>query len=129
MALAEFPRHRFSVEEYRRMGDVGLLSPDDRVELIEGEIADMSPIGRVHAAVGVLAVEADPELQPARRPPHRLDVHLVAPRVAEVVLVGEPSCGPHGAEHGHGLLVELIVRIVIELHAEPAPPMSKLCRW
>jgi hypothetical protein len=51
MALAEFPRHRFTVEEYRRMGDVGLLSPDDRVELIEGEIADMTPIGRVHASV------------------------------------------------------------------------------
>jgi Uma2 family endonuclease len=48
MALAEIPRHRFSVEEYHRMGDVGLLDPAARVELIEGELIDMSPTGRLH---------------------------------------------------------------------------------
>jgi Uma2 family endonuclease len=51
MALAEVPRHRFTVEEYHRMGHVGLLHPDARVELIEGEIIDMSPVGRVHRAI------------------------------------------------------------------------------
>jgi Uma2 family endonuclease len=51
MAVAEIPRHRFTVEEYHRMGEVGLLHPDARVELIEGEIVDMSPIGRVHNGI------------------------------------------------------------------------------
>jgi Uma2 family endonuclease len=48
MALAEFPRHRFTVDEYHRMGEIGLLHPDLRVELIEGEIIDMTPIGPDH---------------------------------------------------------------------------------
>jgi Uma2 family endonuclease len=48
MALAEFPRHRFTVEEYHRMGETGLLQPDLRVELIEGEVIDMAPIGPDH---------------------------------------------------------------------------------
>jgi hypothetical protein len=31
-------RHRFTVEEYRRMGEAGIFSDDDRVELIDGEV-------------------------------------------------------------------------------------------
>jgi Uma2 family endonuclease len=52
-----WPRpHRLTVDEYYRMAEVGLLSPDDRTELIEGEIVDMPPIGSGHAAaVTVLA--------------------------------------------------------------------------
>ena len=43
-------RHRFSVEEYHRMGQAGIFSEDARVELIEGEILEMTPIGSRHAA-------------------------------------------------------------------------------
>ena len=44
-------RHRITVNEYHRMAEVGLLAPDARVELIEGEIIDMAPIGKAHASI------------------------------------------------------------------------------
>jgi hypothetical protein len=40
-----YRRHRFTAEEYHRMGEAGLFGEDDRVELIEGEIVEMTPIG------------------------------------------------------------------------------------
>jgi Uma2 family endonuclease len=45
----EWPRHhRLTVENYYRMGEVGILRPDERVELIDGEIIDMAPPGSLH---------------------------------------------------------------------------------
>jgi Uma2 family endonuclease len=46
---AAMPYHRWSVEEYHQMALSGLLDETDRVELIEGELIDMSPIGSKHA--------------------------------------------------------------------------------
>ncbi|MBI1735312.1 MAG: Uma2 family endonuclease [Candidatus Rokubacteria bacterium] len=43
-------RRRFTLDEYHWMGRVGIFHEDDRVELIEGEIIEMTPIGTVHAA-------------------------------------------------------------------------------
>ncbi len=37
---------RFTVDEYMAMGEAGILHEDDRIELIDGEIIIMPPIGR-----------------------------------------------------------------------------------
>jgi Uma2 family endonuclease len=41
---------RFTVEEYHRMAEAGILTEDDRVELVRGEVVEMEPIGSRHAA-------------------------------------------------------------------------------
>lgn len=44
-------RHRLTVDDFHRMGEAGILRADDRSELIDGEVFDMSPIDRLHAAL------------------------------------------------------------------------------
>lgn len=44
-------RHRFDVEAYHRMAESGVFDLEERVELIEGEIIDMAPIGPMHAGL------------------------------------------------------------------------------
>jgi Uma2 family endonuclease len=51
-------RHRLTLDDYHRLGEAGILGEDDRVELLEGQLVDMSPIGPRHA----LAVDALNEL-------------------------------------------------------------------
>ena len=43
-------RHLVTVDEFERMVDAGVFAPDRRLELIDGEIVDMSPIGSAHQA-------------------------------------------------------------------------------
>jgi len=48
-------RRRFTVDEYLHMAEAGILTKRDRVELLEGEIVEMTPCGSPHgAAVSVL---------------------------------------------------------------------------
>lgn len=60
MSEAGVAKHRFTVEEFRKMGEADIFGEDDRVELVEGEIVEMTPIGwrhveSVNALTGVLA--------------------------------------------------------------------------
>jgi Uma2 family endonuclease len=51
MSIDLVARHRFTVDEYHRMGEAGVFAEDARVELINGEIVEMTPIGSRHAAL------------------------------------------------------------------------------
>ena len=109
----ELPRHLWTVEEYHRMGEVGLLDADTRVELIEGEIVEMAPIGDAHAATsnrlnrllvlavgerGIVAVgnpvrlsqrsEPQPDFSVLRP---RADYQTKGPRTEDVMLAVEVS--------------------------------------
>jgi Uma2 family endonuclease len=46
----QIERRWFSVDEYDRMIEAGIFTEDDRIELIDGEVVKMSPVGNSHAA-------------------------------------------------------------------------------
>ena len=54
LAAEGLPRRAFSVADVERMVEVGLLDPDERIELIGGELVPMSPKGSRHEALKVL---------------------------------------------------------------------------
>ncbi|MDQ2783794.1 MAG: Uma2 family endonuclease [Chloroflexota bacterium] len=71
------PRRRFTVAEYQRMGEVGIFTEDDRVELIEGEMYQMSPIGIRHArCVNRLTVILSRHLEPDMLPNVQNPIYL-----------------------------------------------------
>lgn len=49
-AVSTFPRRRFTVQQYERMVEAGVIRPDERVELLDGEVVEMPPIGPPHAS-------------------------------------------------------------------------------
>jgi Uma2 family endonuclease len=44
-------RHRLTAKEFHRMAEAGILHENDRIELVEGELIDMAPIGGNHAGI------------------------------------------------------------------------------
>jgi Uma2 family endonuclease len=97
--------HAFTVDEWHRMGAVSLFGADARMELLDGEIIDMAPIGSRHAgtvnrltrllvgAVGDRAVVAvqNPVYLDTRSEP-LADLALLAPRADDYTLAhAEPS--------------------------------------
>jgi Uma2 family endonuclease len=101
-------RRRFTVDEYHRMAEAGILREDERVELLDGDVVEMSPVGDRHVealnrcnrrfvlALGERAV-VSPQ-NPVRLDPHnepqpdlavaRPDV-VGAPRLGEILLAVE----------------------------------------
>ena len=55
-AAVAIPRHRFTVEDFARLGEAGIFTDDDRVELIDGESRDMTPIGQPHGWIASTTV-------------------------------------------------------------------------
>ena len=89
------PRHKLSLKAYHQMAQAGILAEDSRVELIQGELIDMAPIGSRHAwmlnvlvkalvnAVGNTAI-VSPQ-NPIALPPDsepQPDIALLRPKVA-----------------------------------------------
>jgi len=79
VATGSAPLRRFTVAEYYRMAEVGILAPEERVELLDGEIIQVSPIGSRHAAcvdrINRLLIPAQPRAIVRVQGPIRLDDH------------------------------------------------------
>src|SRR2546428_3602012 len=134
MAL-DVPTRRFTVDEYHRMGEAGILGYDERLELIAGKIVVREPIGARHAStvdrlnrlwtsrLGERAIvriqnpvqfpEADSELQPdilLLRP--RDDFYAAGhPRVADVLLLIE--------------VADTTLRLDRRVEKPPLPPLRR----
>ena len=89
----DLSRRRFSVDDYETMFEIGILTEDDRVELIDGEIVEMPPIGSLHAShvdkmaallrrlepsQALLRVQSPVALRPDSQP--EPDISLLKPR-------------------------------------------------
>jgi hypothetical protein len=91
--------HRFTVAEYHRMAEVGILGEDSRVELIRGQIVDTAPIGAPHlgmvnrltrllpgvlAGRGMLSVQNPVRLDDGSEP--EPDVVVLSPRADDYAM-------------------------------------------
>lgn len=65
--MAEPLKRLFTRDEYYALAEAGILKPEDRVELIEGEIYRMAPIGNPHAGCVNRLVDVFAPLIAARR--------------------------------------------------------------
>jgi Uma2 family endonuclease len=144
-------RRRFTVDEYHRMAEAGILREDERVELLDGDVVEMSPVGDPHiAAVNrctrrfTLALGERAWVSPQN--PVRLDRHNEpepdlalappdvegAPRLGEILLAIEVS--DTSVEDDRALKVPLYARAGIpetwllnvrdgqlEVYREPGP--------
>ena len=106
-------RHRFTVEEYARMGDAGIFCEDDRVELIQGDVHEMTPIDPTHAGI----VDDLTELLVTRLPgkakvriqnPIRLGRH---DELQPEVVVAQPRADHFTGRHPGGDEVLLVIEV------------------
>jgi Uma2 family endonuclease len=89
----EIERRLFDVDEYHRMGEVGILTDEDRVELIDGEILKMSPIGARHMRCVMFLNEAFVRRLDGRAvvsPQNSLRLHRRTEPQPDVVLLRPP---------------------------------------
>jgi Uma2 family endonuclease len=100
MSTLPAPRH-FTVSEYLRLADVGVIRPSERVELIDGQIVAVTPQGPVHSALvsGIVArlIEIFPRDAFCVRPQSTLVLGEDEAPEPDVAVVAGP-CEEHQAE-------------------------------
>jgi Uma2 family endonuclease len=128
LALAQ---HRFSVKEYYRMAEAGVLKPDARVELLDGRIIDMSPIGPFHGGLVGRLTRLFNKLSQDRwlvwpQNPLRLDDH--SEPEPDVMLL-KPAPGDYTSRHPQPkdvfLLIEVSDTTLDYDHAEKLPAYGR----
>jgi Uma2 family endonuclease len=103
------PKRLFTVDEYQELAESGYFSPDERLELIRGEIVEMTPIGDPHALCVMLLNDAFADLRPtgivSPQNPLRLPEQQSVPQPDIVLLRRRPDFKSRPPGPGDALLV------------------------
>ncbi len=124
------PKRRFTVDEYYRMTEVGILGASERVELIEGEIIEMAAIGSRHAASVsrlqrmLAAGLADRGLVRVQNPVRLSDISEPEPDIAVVWPRDDDYAGAHPGATDLFLIVEVADTTVAFDRGQKAPLYS-----
>lgn len=99
---------RFTAEDYHRMGEAGIFRPGDRVELIDGEIVQMSPIGDPHAGrvielTSIFSLRLATRVWVSVQNPVRLSPH--SEPEPDLVIMRRPDTGSVRAPHPEDVLL------------------------
>ena len=101
--------YKFTVDQYMRMAEVGILAREDKVELVDGVILEMAPIGRPHELrvnrlvrlfIGVVPENVEVSIQGTI---HLNDMTGPEPDIA--LLTPEASLDEENIPHPNGVLL------------------------
>jgi Uma2 family endonuclease len=111
--MPEAALHRFNVKDYYRMGELGLLPPDARVELVNGNIIDLSSVSPMHGGVVIRLnrlfhdCSSDGWLISLRNPVHLDDYSEPVPDLMLLKKAADDYCEQHPCPKDVFLLVEV----------------------
>ena len=102
-------QRRFTVQEYHRMAESGILAPDERVELVRGVVREMSPKNRAHVLTTWRVVKLLSEELKGRGSVYREDPLVIADNDSEpepdVLVCSSPDFDAYGTEATEPVLV------------------------
>jgi Uma2 family endonuclease len=118
---------RFTVEEYHRMGETGILSPDERVELLWGVVCPMSPKNWAHVVAANLVFNAFRDSLAGRAGVYKEDPlraeALDSEPEPDVMVCGNPDLGAFGTDAMNPLLVIEVAESSLPRDLKVKPPL------
>jgi Uma2 family endonuclease len=127
-AVVETPQsRRFTVDEYHRMGETGILSPDERVELLWGVVSLMSPKSRAHVVSANLTFDVFRERLRGRAAIYKEDPlraqGLDSEPEPDVMVCANPDVHAFGTEQMNPLLVIEVAESSLRRDLRVKPPL------
>jgi Uma2 family endonuclease len=108
-AAEDIDRRRFTVSEYHRMAESGILRPDERVELFRGEVRRMSPKNRAHVVAATRLYQHLVRSLAGRAAVFKEDplklVHLDSEPEPDILAISSPDIGAYETEGSKPLLI------------------------
>ena len=133
-AVEEIDRRRFTVAEYHRMAESGILQPNERVELIRGVVRRMSPKNRAHVVAATRLYQRLVHSLAGRAAVFKEDplklVRLDSEPEPDIVVTSSPDIDAYGTEGSKPLLVVEVaesslrydLNVKADLYAEAGVP-------